>query len=666
MSQATRFTLPEHLRTRRSAQRSESVVQVFCIGLAVACFLLASLVVPTLNDIRQRFELVINPAKAQGLPPDIELMGKLGTLRALAINWASIRADRLKEEGKEYEALQLHETICNLLPRSAKAWSTASWNMAYNISVMQYTPAARWKWVQNGIKLLRDRGLQFNPRSATLYYQLAYTYWHKLGDFLDDEHRAYRRFLAVEVQSVLGSPPPYQNDQEYFDWFKIIVDAPRDWNAFPQSDPDARAIFDRFQEADLSLRDFLRFVAKMDADIGQLVSSETIAQNEELLRREKQENEFRKLLKDYKNPDSAAFRLIAAARSKVMREEFKFDLDVLYGMMTELYGPFDMRSPFGHTLYWAYYGQLMTGQMYDINTGDKMNTTRLETNAAHQLVLRGRVICIPNFDEPLKSYVEESTNLNMIPYADRQILRATAREFGNSPKFKAKGIWGTQFKVGYVSKIMDWIRVLYLEGGEKNMRLAQHYLLTLRDNNPEPDGVTPQKQFSGTVEDFVLASLPDDMAQFDQSNAVIHTFLIHSLKLLGIDDVNGAVKAYERAEKAWGVWNQQALTDRNDRRLSQPLPVMYRDAILSYLQQPFLNDIARTRIWKHLPYEVQQSTYDQLRPLFEAVCDRQEPPWDIGLAFPEPPGMEAYRRQDQKFRGDIDEDSAELGSRFRN
>ena len=166
MSRTTGYALPEHLAARRSAKRREWGVQACGVLVAVTCFIGAGLFIGPVNEIRKEHQLVIDPETIKGLPPDIALLGKLGTFRALAIDWASIRADRLKEEGKTYEALQLHLTVCNLAPRFPAVWVNAAWNMAYNISVSQYSPEARWQWVQNGIKLLRDKGIQYNPKSV--------------------------------------------------------------------------------------------------------------------------------------------------------------------------------------------------------------------------------------------------------------------------------------------------------------------------------------------------------------------------------------------------------------------------------------------------------------------------------------------------------------------
>ncbi len=201
------YQLPQHLKARHSAERREWVTQAFALAVVAVCFVGAGLLVGPISEIRKERQLVIDPASIKGLPPDIALLGKLGTFRALAIDWASIRADRLKDEGKTYEALQLHLTVCRLAPRFPKVWINAAWNMAYNISVMKYTPEARWQWVQNGIRILRDEGITYNPKAVSLYKELAWIYWHKIGDFMDDEHLNYKRALAVEMEQVLGPPP---------------------------------------------------------------------------------------------------------------------------------------------------------------------------------------------------------------------------------------------------------------------------------------------------------------------------------------------------------------------------------------------------------------------------------------------------------------------------
>jgi hypothetical protein len=84
-------------------------------------------------------------------------------------------------------------------PHASVAWVYNAWNLAYNVSVMMGRPEDRLRWVLNGIALLRDEGLRFNPRDARLYRELAWFYQNKVGDVLDSAHLTYKTALARQL-----------------------------------------------------------------------------------------------------------------------------------------------------------------------------------------------------------------------------------------------------------------------------------------------------------------------------------------------------------------------------------------------------------------------------------------------------------------------------------
>src|SRR5215831_1771620 len=88
----------------------------------------------------------------------------LGGFRGLIANALWIRANDLQLEDKFFEQVQLSDWITKLEPTFAHVWVVQAWNMAYNISVNFRDPTDRWRWVQNGIELLRDQGLRYNPK----------------------------------------------------------------------------------------------------------------------------------------------------------------------------------------------------------------------------------------------------------------------------------------------------------------------------------------------------------------------------------------------------------------------------------------------------------------------------------------------------------------------
>jgi len=131
------------------------------------------------------------------VPPALNfVMAGLGGFRGITAEILWFRVNRLQEEGRFLELVQLARWIAMLDPHTAEAWAYNAWNLAYNVSVMMARDEDRLRWVKNGIRLLRDDGLRFNPREAKLYRELAWIYQNKIGDNLDSAHLTYKLDLA--------------------------------------------------------------------------------------------------------------------------------------------------------------------------------------------------------------------------------------------------------------------------------------------------------------------------------------------------------------------------------------------------------------------------------------------------------------------------------------
>ena len=92
----------------------------------------------------------------------------LGGFRGLISNYLWIRANDLQLDDKFFEAAQLADWITDLEPHFEQVWAFQSWNMAFNISVKFKDASDRWRWVDQGIELLRDRALRYNPDALDL------------------------------------------------------------------------------------------------------------------------------------------------------------------------------------------------------------------------------------------------------------------------------------------------------------------------------------------------------------------------------------------------------------------------------------------------------------------------------------------------------------------
>jgi hypothetical protein len=133
----------------------------------------------------------------------------LGGFRGLISNYLWIRANNLQLDDKFFEAAQLADWITDLEPHFAMVWNFQAWNMAYNISVKfkENSPgnyADRWRWVDRGIQLLRDRGLVWNPDDPTIYFQLGWIFFHKIGENLDDGNLYYKQQWFKDMSPFFG------------------------------------------------------------------------------------------------------------------------------------------------------------------------------------------------------------------------------------------------------------------------------------------------------------------------------------------------------------------------------------------------------------------------------------------------------------------------------
>ena len=129
-------------------------------------------------------------------------LAALGGLRSIAAEVVWFRADRLQEEGRYVELAQLASALTLMEPHTPEVWSYAAWNLAYNVSVMMATHEDRWRWVEAGLRLLRDEGLRLNPKSAELYRELAWMFELKLGASIDDASPIYREKWREKVEDV--------------------------------------------------------------------------------------------------------------------------------------------------------------------------------------------------------------------------------------------------------------------------------------------------------------------------------------------------------------------------------------------------------------------------------------------------------------------------------
>ena len=115
----------------------------------------------------------------------------LGGFRGIAAEVIWFRAERLQDTGRFVELAQLASLLTRLEPHTPEVWGHAAWNLAYNISVQMPSAEDRWRWVEAGLRLLRDDGIRLNPEDPSLHRELAWMFLAKIGGDIDDAHATY-------------------------------------------------------------------------------------------------------------------------------------------------------------------------------------------------------------------------------------------------------------------------------------------------------------------------------------------------------------------------------------------------------------------------------------------------------------------------------------------
>jgi len=172
--------------------------------LMIALLFAAGRVEQSLNVDRDRLGMTQMSALENAPPMLAFTTVALGGFRGLISNFLWIRANDLQQDDKFFEAAQLANWITDLEPHFSQVWVFQGWNMAYNISVKFKDFPDRWRWVENGFTLLRDKGIYYNPDDVLIYRELAWDFQHKMGANLDDANVYYKSQWAREMSPFFG------------------------------------------------------------------------------------------------------------------------------------------------------------------------------------------------------------------------------------------------------------------------------------------------------------------------------------------------------------------------------------------------------------------------------------------------------------------------------
>ena len=138
-----------------------------------------------------------NNAELKGnkaMPPSLVLITvALGPIRGLIADALWWHVSELQEKSEYFEIIKITDWITALQPKNPYVWTYHAWNMAYNIAYEFPTAKTRWGWINNGIKLLRDEGLNYNPSNNFIKSELAWILVDRIGGKSDNQSHYYVR-----------------------------------------------------------------------------------------------------------------------------------------------------------------------------------------------------------------------------------------------------------------------------------------------------------------------------------------------------------------------------------------------------------------------------------------------------------------------------------------
>ena len=341
--------------------------------------------------------------------------------------------------------------------------------------------------------------------------------------------------------------------------------------------------------------------------------------------------------------NAAGQALVHCLQRRVLREVYKLEPADMLELVQE-FGPMDWRAVDAQGLYWATRGLVAAGETISQYGNDKTNTARIIFFCLRNLFLRGHMVFEPDPDNINRSYLSLSRDLNFIEPMHEAYVR-----YGPlfDPEVSAGSGAGETYRSGHVNFLTEAIRLLYLAGRDTE---ASRYYSYLRATYQTTPAGTPNRAFTKSLHDFVMSSFLESVESEPGMRDVmllIDGWLINAYNQLADGDTNSYVRYVDAAREYHKKYMEDKRGDPGwaNRYLPEFLDLQV-DALGAWLARPPVSSattLHKARLWQNAPVYLRQAVYDTLLPGLQAECDHWN--FDVSKAFPEPKGLDEYRKQ---------------------
>ena len=408
----------------------------------------------------------------------------LGSFRGIVADLLWLRAGALQEKGNYFEMVQLARWITDLQPTFSGATAYLAWNMAYNISVTCSSFADRWRWVNEGIRLIRDQAMYYNPEDPIIYKELAWIFSHKLGNILDDANLYYKNQLAIQMAGIVGSGGNP-------DW-ETLAAAPGGERDFLKKYPETHAVWKAAASA--GYQDYAMLFKAFEGSAPELPQNFAA-----------QLGSDQKLKDDLRN----------YFRAELLRQKLKLDPARIV-KINKKYGLLDWRVPESQAIYWATLGAEKAPGGHDLSCD------RIVTQALYESFRAGRLMMV---DEKNFGSIIVVPNLALVDSVFDTFVETQKVHDGE------KNFYST-FRSARINFMKEAVTILYNYGKFKK---AAEYYKKLEDE----DG----KQKEGSLEKFIMAQWAEDVrdAGVKKASEIISGLIFRSISYLVYNDHDAAV-----------------------------------------------------------------------------------------------------------------------------
>jgi len=501
------------------------------------------------DDLRRENDLVMPPVP-ETVRPSMFLSPMLALGRAPIVDYLWLRATKLKEEGRYFDAYQLSEMICELQPKFAAVWAFHGWNMAYNISVTLKSPEERWRWVRNGYELIRDRGIPLNPNNTQLYRELAWILFHKVGDYMDEWHAYYKLQFALEMEDILGPPPP-----EFVRDGRVRGDYYREYDYQPLA--DAPESIDELA-ADAGVAALIGPLRKFgfDASAPGVYLNLLAALRDGTVRigdaNEAEQANQRVALEQLMSDERTAAARTALEhywRATRLRSEVKLDPRRILAIEKGFGAKLDYRLPEAQALYWANMGIEKGTDRHAFVDIHRLNTNRIEFFCLDKMFKRGRLSMSRNAhlgEPPLMA-----PDLRMIPILFDAYVR-------DSESYLAEEQHDNPVSINFETGFIGFMRTAIIryhelgindEAGKMFDYLAEHY---------------PDPMYARGLDGFLARQFEADRDETDlvKATARIEALLKRAIMAYAFNDDEQAAQLIVRARDVYDVYKKNLVSKR--------------------------------------------------------------------------------------------------------